>query len=81
MNVELIYDRNCPNVSGARSNLLRACAQADLPAKWREWESSNEATPAHARGWASPSILVNERDVAGGRPIEGLEACRLYRIG
>jgi mercuric ion transport protein len=77
--VELIYDRDCPNSAGARANLLRACAQADVPAKWTEWERSSPGVPERARHVASPTVLVNGQDVAGTHPIDGQASCRLYR--
>lgn len=35
--VELIYDRDCPNIPQARENLLRAFGQVHLTPRWREW--------------------------------------------
>ncbi len=77
--VELIYDKDCPNSAGARANLLRACAQADVPAKWTEWERSSPGVPERARNAASPTVLVNGQDVAGTQRIDGQASCRLYR--
>jgi len=76
--VELIYDSDCPNAAPTRENLARALAQAGVPAKWREWERSDPATPERARRFGSPAILVNGRDLEG---LEGQRApsCRLYQ--
>lgn len=78
--VELIYDKDCPNVAGARANLLRAFAQADLPAKWTEWERSSPGVPERVRKAASPTVLVNGRDVAEPQSIQGQASCRLYLL-
>jgi hypothetical protein len=77
LNVELIYDSDCPNVTGARENLARAFAKAGIAAKWKEWERSNPDAPGYARRFGSPAILVNGQDVGG--MVGGLaSACRLY---
>jgi hypothetical protein len=76
--VEFVYDKDCPNVPQARATLLRAFAAAGIPAKWTEWELSDAATPDRARGFGSPTVLVDGRDIAGVLPIEGLKCCRLY---
>ncbi|MBI3185133.1 MAG: MerC family mercury resistance protein [Myxococcales bacterium] len=73
--VELIYDRQCPNVTQARANLLEAFAEVQLPARWSE--HLIEEAPAHARGYGSPTILVDGQDVAGASPGEE-SSCRLY---
>ncbi|MEK7405344.1 MAG: MerC family mercury resistance protein, partial [Acidobacteriota bacterium] len=78
--VELIYDDGCPNISGARTNLLRAFARADVPAKWAEWERTSPGTPERLRNIPSPTILVNGQDVAGTQWIDGRASCRLYLL-
>lgn len=77
IDIELVYEQSCPNVPAARSLLQTACARLGLAQHWREWELSDPNLPAHARGYGSPTILVNGRDVAGAAP--GVSACcRLY---
>ncbi len=78
VDVELIYDRDCPNVSEARANLLRAFTAEKMPPRWTEWDRSDSASPDCARGYGSPAILVNGKDVAGAEPCEGMSCCRLY---
>jgi mercuric ion transport protein len=78
LTVELVYDKDCPHVGAARANLLRAFEAAGVPAKWTEWEQSSSDTPAHLRGFGSPTVLVEGHDVAGAQPVEGLACCRLY---
>lgn len=77
--VELIYFRECPNVSLARERLLRAFATAGITPQWQEWERNDPASPDHARAYGSPTILVNGRDVTGMEPLsKGDGACRVY---
>lgn len=76
MTVELIYDADCPNVGQARAQLLRAFALVSRPPRWREWRRDSEHAPRRIRGYGSPTILVNGRDVA---PMTNQAACcRLY---
>jgi len=79
MTVELLYDRDCPNVAATRSRLLEAFAQAGLPARWSEWDLAGEDTPAAHRGRPSPSVLVDGRDVLGAEAAGDGPGCRLYR--
>ena len=37
MLIELIYDRDCPNIGAARAQLLRAFAKLKIMPKWQEW--------------------------------------------
>jgi len=76
--VELIYDKDCPNVAAARTELLRAFARADIVARWREWDVSRADVPGHARGYGSPTILVNGADVSGAEPAGNDVCCRVY---
>lgn len=85
--IELVYDPGCPNVDRAREVLTSACRAADIPAVWTEWISEDPACPGYARNLGSPSVLVNEEDVAPGpHPWAPREAgdgprCRVYRDG
>jgi mercuric ion transport protein len=78
--VELLYAANCPNVGEARSTLTGALAEAGLPPSWKERELSSPETPPHARGFGSPTVLVDGRDVAGAEPGDAA-CCRLYQAG
>lgn len=77
ISVEFIYDRDCPNVAAARANLMRAFGEARIFVKWTEWERSSPDTPAYARKFGSPAILVNGRDIAGLSP-NPATSCRIY---
>jgi len=77
--VELIYFRDCPNVSLARERLLQAFAATGLTPRWQEWERNDPASPAHARAFGSPTILVGGHDVTGMDPSsDDAGACRVY---
>jgi len=76
-NVELIYDRDCPNVAEARAHLLKAFAGLGQTPRWTEHLIGDPDAPEYARGFGSPTILVDTRDVAGAAPA-GETCCRLY---
>jgi hypothetical protein len=81
--VDLVYDRECPNVSEARALLHEALTQLSLSPIWREWDREGNDTPLQLRGLGSPTILVDGVDVS---PIdsaanEGANCCRLYHHG
>lgn len=78
MRVELIWQRDCPNVVMARQNLMKAFSLIGVPAQWREWCLDEADCPEHARAFGSPSILVDGVDVAGLPAGDG-NSCRLYR--
>jgi mercuric ion transport protein len=79
--VELIYDVNCPNVSSAREALIQAFARAGVSASWLEWDRTSPESPRRVRGYGSPTILIDGKDVDGAEPGTGGESCRLYRDG
>lgn len=76
--VDLVYDSDCPNVSLARANLLLAFARAGVKPKWSEHKIGDLEAPAHTRGYGSPTILVDGRDVAGQAP-SAETSCRIYK--
>lgn len=75
--VELVYDDACPNVELARSNLLAAFQLAGVVPKWSEHRIGDPNAPAHARGYGSPTILVDGADVAGSKAGSD-DCCRIY---
>ncbi len=76
--IELIYERDCPNVSEARSELLLALSEVGLPLRWVEWERSDPDSPNYVKTYGSPTILVNGKDVAGINSTGVASCCRLY---
>jgi mercuric ion transport protein len=75
--VDLVYSTDCPNVPMARANLLLAFARTGLQPKWTEHRIGDPEAPARTRGFGSPTILVNGRDVAGAPPSTE-NCCRVY---
>jgi hypothetical protein len=76
--VELVYDRDCPNVDTARVVLRRAFAEIGVAPAWEEWDLNARDSPSYIRGYGSPTILVNGQDVAGAKPTARAACCRLY---
>jgi mercuric ion transport protein len=79
--VELVYDGDCPNSGEARAHLLSAFARAGMTPRWREWRADDPDAPVHVRGFGSPTVLIDGKDVAGALPTEGTRTCRLYADG
>jgi len=75
--VELVYARDCPNVSEARAQLLRAFVEAQIQPRWQEWPADDTHSPAHVRGYGSPTILVDGSDVVRTEQGDAV-CCRLY---
>jgi hypothetical protein len=61
--IELVYEKDCPLVAEARACLSWALIEARVSQRWTEWSLSAPATPRRVRGFPSPSILINGRDV------------------
>jgi hypothetical protein len=79
MTVELIYARDCPNVLAARGNLIKAIAASSREVRWTEWDSSAADSPPHVKGYGSPTVLVDGKDVAENSASGAGASCRLYR--
>ena len=73
--VELVYFTGCPHVESARANLRAALSAKGQPPVWREWNQLDTSAPDHVKQYGSPTVLVNNEDVAG---VESLAAmtCR-----
>ncbi|MBE7447324.1 MAG: MerC family mercury resistance protein [Deltaproteobacteria bacterium] len=75
--VDLVYSPDCPNVPLARTNLMLAFGRVDMKPHWSEHRIGDPDAPEHTRGYGSPTILVDGRDVAGEAPSSEV-TCRLY---
>jgi mercuric ion transport protein len=75
--VELLYFSECPNVPTAREQLRRAFTSVGALPVWTEVDVAADTAPAHARGYGSPTILVDGKDVTGAAPGSG-SSCRIY---
>jgi len=78
VNIELIYDKDCPNIEAARIALLKAFSSLRLTPHWTEWELNDANIPEHAYNYGSPTILVNGKDVSGDEPLNTNLCCRIY---
>lgn len=64
--VHLLYFEGCPNVGKARENLRAALAQARLPVHWTEIDLHSPESPSGWRGFPSPTVLIDGKDVVSG---------------
>ncbi len=78
MQVELVYEKTCPNIADARVQLLRAFSEAGITPHWQEWEVSSPDAPPHVHGFGSPTILVDGKDVSGTMTEGDDYCCRVY---
>lgn len=78
LNIELVYEKTCPNIGASRTQLLKAFHELDITPKWKEWEVSEPETPDHIHGYGSPTILVNGKDVTDAEPDSDDMCCRIY---
>lgn len=60
-----------------RTNLRQALAVTGVPGTLHEWRAGDARLPERCRGYGSPTILVNGRDVAHAQPSSDA-ACRIY---
>lgn len=80
MKVQLLHFAGCPNVDAARSALRDAIAAEGLDVAIEEIDVERDDAPAWARGWGSPTILIDGADIAGQAPSTA-SSCRLYPAG
>lgn len=78
MKVELLYFAGCPNISTARKNLNEAFAKADVAPQWNEIDLNDPNMPKELKGYGSPTILVDSKDVTGIVAGGGSLSCRTY---
>jgi mercuric ion transport protein len=77
--IELITDKDCPNVQAARDQLEHALEGAGFPTEWDEWDRENPNAPERVRSYGSPTVLVDGRDVAGEGSEADANCCRVYQ--
>lgn len=78
MRIELIYDKDCPNVSKARQNLESALKKIGMPPSWTEIDRNSNRAPPHTLRYGSPTILIDGRDVCGPGSESDANCCRIY---
>ena len=76
--VELVTDKDCPNVELAREQLRNAFATIGEAPAWLEWDRAGEGVPLYVKQYGSPTILVDEQDVDGQGSESDSNCCRVY---
>jgi copper chaperone CopZ len=79
--VQLLHFAGCPNVQAARAALREALEAERIEVAVEEIDTEHPSAPAWARGWGSPTILIDGVDVAGHAPAAETSCCRLYAEG
>jgi copper chaperone CopZ len=80
MKIQLLYFNGCPNLEPARAALREAVAAERLDASIDEIDVEANDAPEWARGWGSPTILIDGKELTGATRSTG-SSCRLYRGG
>jgi hypothetical protein len=80
MRIQLLYFPGCPHVEPARASLRAALAAEALAVAIDEIDVAAPAAPEWARGWGSPTILIDGEELRGAAPAAGA-ACRVYEGG
>jgi mercuric ion transport protein len=78
--IQLLYFEGCPNLEAARLALRAALAAERIDAPIEEVDVESADAPESARGWGSPTILIDGQDVTGASRATG-SSCRLYPQG
>ena len=76
LNIQFLVFDGCPLADAARQS-LEAAVKAMGIGGYEEIDLLDLATPESLRVWGSPTILVNDRDVCGSDPGDGV-GCRVY---
>ena len=77
LNVELIFSPDCPNADLARGRISEALSALGRVPSWTEWNRESPTAPAYVRGYGSPTVLVDGRDVSAS-PASMADSCRVY---
>jgi hypothetical protein len=80
MRIQLITFAGCPNASATRSALERVLAAAGITDPIEEIDTSAPETAEPLRGWGSPTVLLDGKDV-GEEAAPTAPSCRLYKDG
>ncbi len=80
MKIQLLYFPECPNAEAARAALQDALQSLRIEYAVEEVDVTAPTTPDALRSWSSPTILINDMDIAG-EPQPSGSSCRLYVDG
>jgi len=75
--IQLLAFPGCPNAGAARRVLRQALKRAGLAAQFEDINVHEPGTPTELQNWASPTILIDGKDVVGGEVQQGT-GCRIY---
>ena len=76
LRIQFLAFDGCPLAEAARHELDVAMASLGLRS-YEVIDIRDPDTPDNLSNWGSPTILVNGRDVTGGKPGNGV-GCRVY---
>ncbi len=76
LSIQFLAFDGCPLAEAARRSLEQALAEVRL-GSYEEIDILDPDTPEDIRGWGSPTILVNGKDVSGN-PKGNSVGCRIY---
>jgi hypothetical protein len=79
--IELIYHTGCPNLDLARDVLGTALDELQMSRDWIEWNSDDDSAPDYAKRFASPTILIDGKDVGNAGSSDFNKSCRVYNLG
>jgi mercuric ion transport protein len=80
MKIQLLYFEGCPNLEPARAALRDALVAEQIDQAVEEIDVESPTAPESLRGWGSPTILIDGKDVTGAARTTG-SSCRLYANG
>lgn len=80
MKIQLLYFEGCPNLESARAAIRDAIAAERIDEVIEEIDVESPTAPDSVRGWGSPTILIDGKDVTGSSRATG-SSCRLYANG
>jgi len=81
MRIHLLSLPGCPNMEPAREALCEAMNAEQLGDDIEEIDVARDDSPSWAKRWGSPTILIDDVDVAGESPSAAEPSCRLYEGG
>jgi mercuric ion transport protein len=81
MKIQLLSFPGCPNAVSALHALHEAMALDKVGDAVEEIDVSRPDAPSWVQGWGSPTILIDDTDVAGESQSTSEASCRLYQGG
>lgn len=81
MKIQLLSFPGCPNAEPALHALREALALDKVGDAIEQIDVSPPDAPAWVKGWGSPTILIDDKDVTGETRSTSEASCRLYQGG